>query len=199
MSHQLSTDYAGAIPKLAVATDDSFADAFKDSAVSLWHLDRERGPIDAKRAVSLAASKRDRSDRLLLLTDNDLRVPPLGGLFGYADRRKGVAIISTARLRDPDNPARTRKRLQNVAAHELGHLNGLSHCAGPGCVMIQVRMLEELDRRPLTPCGGCPRYSARLRHAMGTIAALLFLAISVLAIERVTSFWEGAGPDFPFL
>ena len=199
MSHSLPTDYAGANPDKLVTTDSYIAEVFKGSGVSVCRVDGALGPIYAKRIVRLAATKRDRPGRLLLLTDNDIRLFPLQGLFGYADRRRGIAIISTARLRDPDNPARTRERLRNVAAHELGHLNGLSHCAGPQCVMTQVSTPEELDCRPLLPCERCPRRSAQLRQAMATIAALLFLAISVLAIERVTSFWQGAGPDFPFL
>ena len=177
------------------------AEALNGSGVSICHLDNDRqhGPIDAKCVVRRAASECDRPDRLLLVTDSDIRVPPLRYLFGYADRRRGIAVVSTARLRVPDDPARTRARLLNVATHELGHLNGLSHCASPRCVMMQVSAPEQLDSRPLTTCAGGGRHFARLRQAISTIAVLLVLAIAIVGIESVTSFWEGAGPDFPFL
>ncbi|HXN86417.1 MAG TPA: matrixin family metalloprotease [Candidatus Binataceae bacterium] len=201
MSQLMHTESVSANQDQPGTTASYLAKVLKGSGLSICHLDndREQGPIDAKSLVRLAASERDRTDRQLLITDSDIRVPPLRDLFGYADRRRGIAIVSTARLRDPDDPARTRERLLNVAAHELGHLNGLSHCAGPRCVMMQVSTWEQLDSRPLTPCARSHRHFARLRQWISTVAVLVVLVVSIVGIERVTSFWEGAGPDFPFL
>src|ERR1022692_4020103 len=55
------------------------AEALNGSGVSICHLDNDRqhGPIDAKCEVRRAASECDRPDRLLLVTDSDIRVPPL--------------------------------------------------------------------------------------------------------------------------
>ena len=163
MSHLLPTEGVGASPDQPGSIASYLAEVLDGSGLLVRHVehDREHRPINAKRIVRLMASELERTDRLLLVTESDLRVPPLRSLFGYADRRRGIAIISSARLRDPADPARTRARLRNVAAHELGHLNGLSHCAGPGCVMMQVSTPEQLDSRPLTPCARCPRHSLR--------------------------------------
>ncbi len=199
MSHSHPIEGVGANPNQPDTFTGYLAEVLDSPGLSIRHLDHERGPIYAKQTIRLASAEPHRTDLLLLVTDGDIRVPPLRGLFGYADRRRGIAIVSTARLRDPTDPARTRKRLRNVAAHELGHLKGLNHCAGPRCLMTQVSTPEQLDDRPLTPCPECPGRLARRRQAIGTFAVLLVLVISVIAVERVTSLWEGAAPDFPFL
>jgi hypothetical protein len=109
MSRSLSTEGVDTNPDQPGNIARYLAAVLYGQDLSVCHLDREHGPIIAKRLVRLLASEREGTDRLLVVTDGDIRVPPLRGLFGYADRRKGIAVVSTARLRDPHNPARTRR------------------------------------------------------------------------------------------
>jgi archaemetzincin len=181
--------------------EDDISEALSDFGVLVCRVphDPDDAPIDAKRLIRQAAAERNSNQRLLLVADREIQVPPLHSVFGYADWRKAAAVVSTARLRDPDDPARMYQRLRNVAAHEIGHLDGLNHCRRPRCVMSQASTPEELDGRPLTRCGRCPRSFARLRSVLGAVAALLVLAISLFVLDRTTSLFAGAGPDFPFL
>jgi len=100
---------------------------------------------------------------------------------GYADTRRMVAVVSTARLDDPAHPELLAARIINEAAHELGALNGLRHCKHPGCVMHPVTAAGELDRRRATPCGACPRRGvwARRLATVAAAAAMLALALSL--------------------
>jgi archaemetzincin len=104
----------------------------------------------------LARVKPRRAERLLGVADVDLYVPELNFVFGEADRERGVAIFSLARLRTTgsDEPARALflKRAATEAVHELGHTYGLNHCASPRCVMWFSNTLGETDSKGLAFC-----------------------------------------------
>jgi archaemetzincin len=117
----------------------------------------------------------------LILTGRDLCAGDREWVYGYSDRRRGVAVVSTCRLRRPGDPGVTERRLAGVIAHEWGHLRGLAHCAVPGCVMHPCRDATELDARGITPCGSCPSRLRPLPLAAALAAGLaLFAALDLL-------------------
>lgn len=69
------------------------------------------------------------------------------------------------------------RRVANVIAHERGHLDGLRHCATPGCLMQAVGTLDGLDARSDEPCGRCPR--ARVGRTAAAVLALASLSAFV--------------------
>ena len=168
------------------------------AAYRLEEGDGPQGPIDARAVLLLAADACQSSERLLIVTERDLRMRSLQSLFGFANRRRGVAVVSTARLDDSGDPLLATRRLRNTAAHELGHLKGLRHCRGPQCVMTPVTTSEEIDRRPLKPCGRCPTRAGWIRRMLSAAAAVVILALAVAGIDRIASLTASPVPDFPF-
>lgn len=94
------------------------------------------------------------------LTDVDLFVPDAPFVFGEADRDARAAVVSIARLvQGPDGkqvePERLRRRTAAEAAHELGHLLGLSHCADARCAMYLSHKATDSDRKGPGLCQLC--------------------------------------------
>jgi hypothetical protein len=118
--------------------------------------------------------------RLLVLTDRDLLIPEVESLFGFSDWRRQVAIVSTVRLASPD-AAQWRHRVANAIAHEAGHLDGLQHCPHV-CLMRPASGAIELDTRPDTACGRCPRRTSVITKTVVALAAGLLL---IAVISRV--------------
>jgi hypothetical protein len=118
----------------------------------------------------------------VLLTSHDLALRGCESLFGYADRRRGVAVVSTFRL-GGDGEALRRERTTKVIAHERGHLEGLRHCRTPGCVMHPARSVADLDARGLAPCERCrrPRLGWRRALAAAVVCAGFFAGLDALA------------------
>ena len=172
-----------------------------DCEIAAYRLEEGDGPqrpIDARALLRLAARACQSSEQLLIVTERDLQIRPLQSLFGFANRRRGVAVVSTARLGDSGDPLLATRRLRNIAAHELGHLKGLRHCHGPQCVMRPVTTSEEIDRRPLESCGRCPTRAGWIRRMVGVAAAVVILAVAVAGIDRIASLTASPAPDFPF-
>lgn len=132
-------------------------DAARDqwSAIAMLRLLLERaGPDD---------------ERLLGITERDLFLPVLTFVYGQAQLRGRVAVVSLARLRpefhglraDPELVAR---RAVTEAVHEVGHTFGLVHCLDRHCPMALSMGLEELDRKTAAPCASC---AALLQGGLG--------------------------------
>jgi len=168
------------------------------AAYRLKENDGPQGPIDVRALLRLAASACQSSEQLLVVTERDLRMRPLQSLFGFANRRRGVAVVSTARLGDSEDPLLATRRLRNLAAHELGHLKGMRHCRGPQCVMTPVTTSEEIDLRPLKPCGRCPTRAGWIGRMLGAVAAVVIVVLVVAGIDRIASLMASPAPDFPF-
>ena len=183
---------------IPIDTMSGLASDLEVAAYRLEEGDGPQGPIDARALLRRAADACQSSERLLIVTERDLRMRSLQSLFGFANRRRRVAVVSTARLGNSGNPLLATRRLRNVAAHELGHLKGLHHCDGPQCVMKAVTTPEEIDRRPLKPCGRCPTRAAWFRRTLGVAAAVIVLALAVAGIDRIASLAASPAPDFPF-
>ncbi len=97
---------------------------------------------------------------VLGVTDVDLFVPDAPFVFGEADRDAQAAVVSAARLKNggdghPVPPERTRRRLQIEAAHEIGHLLGLSHCSDFRCAMFLSHTAADIDRKGGGLCPLC--------------------------------------------
>jgi predicted Zn-dependent protease len=155
-------------------------------------------PINARVLIRHGLRLRRPGAHVLMLTARDIKVRSLNSVFGFASRRKGVAVVSTARLQSPGDGALTRQRVRNVVAHEIGHLNGLRHCRGPQCVMTPAATAGEVDRRPLGVCARCTNRVTLPKRLLGGGAALMVLVLSVLAIDRAASRLASPPPDFPF-
>jgi hypothetical protein len=90
--------------------------------------------------------------RVLALTGRTLRNPhgdPLGGEAQVGGR---IAVVSTAGQAD-DAPAVARR-----IAHEMGHLQGLQHCAAGDCVMATSTPEPTGEGAPVGFCERCQRH-----------------------------------------
>lgn len=102
-------------------------------------------------------------EKLLLgVCDLDLYAPGLNFVFGQADPRLGVAIISLTRLRPefyrlPPDESLFKLRAVKEAVHEVGHLYGLNHCPDRSCVMAFSNSLEDTDKKGVDLCPSCRR------------------------------------------
>jgi archaemetzincin len=96
----------------------------------------------------------------LAVTEADLFAPGQSFVFGQADARTRVAVISLLRLREEyygrrTNPRRFQDRALTEAVHELGHTLGMPHCPNPGCVMHASVSLAGTDRKSARFCAEC--------------------------------------------
>jgi hypothetical protein len=126
-------------------------------------------------------------DSVLVLTGGDLALRGCKSLFGFADHRRRVAVVSTYRL------GGNAGRLARVVAHETGHLRGLRHCSTQGCVMRKARTVDELDACGLGPCARCMRPTPRFR---ALIAASVFCALAFAGGDAIGGLLGPHSPPF---
>ncbi len=93
--------------------------------------------------------------KLLGVTGMDLFIPVLTFVFGEAQLAGRVAVVSTARLREPPADALVRARLAKESVHEVGHTFGLVHCASSACVMARSPALAAVDLKQDRLCPDC--------------------------------------------
>ncbi len=99
-------------------------------------------------------------DRILGLVDVDLYVPERTFVFGGADVKKKVSVISLTRLRQkfydlPEDSALFKYRTIIEAVHELGHTYGLYHCKNDKCVMFLSNTISDTDHKGAELCSNC--------------------------------------------
>lgn len=104
--------------------------------------------------------------KVLGVTELDLFVPIFTFVFGLAQLGRNAALMSACRLHQqfyglPEDNELFLLRCEKEAAHELGHVHGLAHCASYECVMHFSNSIEQVDLKSATFCPSC---SALLRH-----------------------------------
>jgi archaemetzincin len=124
-----------------------------------WDPGREQHMVTALQEV-LAGTGLQEGSFCLGVTERDLRLPGFHFVFGAADARARVAVISLARLREeyydrPADPALFLRRTVKEGVHELGHILGLSHCADPRCIMFFSVALADTDHKGPGFCAWC--------------------------------------------
>jgi Predicted Zn-dependent proteases len=98
--------------------------------------------------------------RVLGITEKDLCIPMLSFIYGQAQLRGMVSIVSLARLRQefytlPANGMLLLGRLAKEALHEIGHTFGLIHCLDKGCPMSLATNIHQLDLKGIDFCTSC--------------------------------------------
>lgn len=99
-------------------------------------------------------------ERVLGIVGVDLYAADLNFVFGEADAKEGVAVISLARLRQKfygltPNEALFHQRAMKEAVHELGHTYNMGHCPDPLCVMHFSNSLADTDEKSGSFCEKC--------------------------------------------
>lgn len=134
-------------------------------------LNAARGQYLSSALISMLRQTKKPGNTSLVIgvTDSDLYLPQLNFVFGEADRRGGVAVISVIRLRQefygrPANDELFRRRLITEGVHELGHVLGLDHCPDPRCVMHFSNSLADTDRKWAGFCAICRNMLLRIAY-----------------------------------
>jgi archaemetzincin len=129
-------------------------------------IERSRGQRNSVTIIqSVEKSLSDlgrRSELNLIVTSQDLFAEKMNFIFGLAYREKGIAVMSVARLttrydEQLDTPLRIQERILKEAAHEIGHLIGLSHCKKASCLMAFSETLQMVDDKLPMICEICSR------------------------------------------
>jgi len=95
---------------------------------------------------------------LLGVTDVDLFIPILTFVFGEAQVGGSAAIVSYHRLQQefyglPGDETLLIDRTIKEAIHEVGHIQGLTHCDDYACVMSSSHSVEAIDLKCAAFCG----------------------------------------------
>lgn len=126
-------------------------------------FDPSRGQYDA-RAIIDAVSERTTlalsNERMLVVVDVDLYAEGHEYIFGLADPKTGICVVSTARLRNefysrkPDNRLLV-ERLLKESLYELALSWKRPVCENPKCVIFSSRTLADIDRQRASFCYKC--------------------------------------------
>jgi archaemetzincin len=98
--------------------------------------------------------------KIILLVDFDLYVPVFTFVFGEAQLRGKISIVSSCRLHEEFYTGKTddelfMKRTMKEILHELGHNFGLLHCKDWDCVMHSSAAIEQVDIKGDFYCSNC--------------------------------------------
>src|SRR5574338_1585075 len=104
--------------------------------------------------------RRGEDCKVWAVTEQDLFGPIFTFVFGLAQVGGTAALMSTCRLHQqfyglPEDNQIFLLRCEKEAAHELGHVHGLGHCASYECVMHFSNSIEQVDLKSPTFCSSC--------------------------------------------
>ncbi len=124
-----------------------------------FEFNEKRKQYDASRILTrlMSVHKPEGVDYTLYVTGEDLYAEGLNFVFGVALKSYKVALLSTYRLRQGAGLKLYEERVFKEAAHEIGHLMGLSHCVDPTCLMSFSNSLLEVDQKLPILCKECMR------------------------------------------
>ncbi|MFN3134743.1 MAG: archaemetzincin family Zn-dependent metalloprotease [Candidatus Kryptonium sp.] len=123
--------------------------------------DSSREQFNSTKIISILLEKfKNFNGKVLGVISIDLFIPVLTYVFGEAQLKGKVSIVSTFRLSEitygfPENKKLTAERLLKEAIHELGHNFGLLHCENYLCVMHSSTSVEEVDIKTASFCDEC--------------------------------------------
>ena len=123
-------------------------------------FDRTRDQYLSDTLLDRLRQRKQKSERLLGVTEADIFTHGLNFVFGQADGVNRVAVISLNRLRDEQSALEGGEQLLlerslKEAVHELGHTLGLVHCGDVKCVMHFSNSLVDTDVKGLYFCSRC--------------------------------------------
>ena len=116
----------------------------------------------------LAKIKPPEAVAILGITPYDIYSDGLNFVFGIASPYHRAAVVSYARLIDPDMEL-FKSRIRKEVTHEMGHVFGLQHCPTPGCVMNFSNSLYEVDLKGEDFCPECRRKLEERLKELGVI------------------------------
>lgn len=122
---------------------------------------KERGQYYSTQLIAHAIEHAHHLDgKLLILVEADLFIPVFTFVFGEAQLRGPVAVVSVCRLHEEFYTGRTNdellfERTMKEILHELGHTFGLVHCKNWDCVMHASASVEEIDIKGRGFCEAC--------------------------------------------
>ena len=136
------------------------SDVYLTSDVS--ESEKQRKQRDAVRVINFSKNilkeTEDNPRYALIVTSEDCFSGKSSHVFGLANHDLGVGLVSTARLTEWNEdltPSRIKERILKEAAHEIGHLGGLTHCENATCVMAFVNTIDKLDEKLPLLCLEC--------------------------------------------
>ncbi len=116
----------------------------------------ESTQVEPVTLLEAAATEREahRWDFVIVVTDAELHSRYTAFALGMPSRALSAAVLSTAHLEPAAFAERSSdalaemltERIEHLALHLLGHLNGLQHCDDRTSAMWQVRTAQDLDR-----------------------------------------------------
>jgi archaemetzincin len=128
-----------------------------------------RGQLFVNTVVSKTAAAHPGFGGLVLaVTDFDLYKTSQQFIFGDASEERGVAVVSTHRLRADfygggGDENVLFQRLLKEAVHEIGHLTGLRHCHSSRCAMYRSASIFDADAKLAHFCDNCEKRSRASR------------------------------------
>jgi archaemetzincin len=102
----------------------------------------------------------DGAFRVIGITERDLFIPMLSFVFGQAQLKGRIALVSLARLRQefyglvPDRAVFLDRAIKEVV-HEAGHTFGLVHCQDRACPMSLSTDIRQVDAKTAQYCRAC--------------------------------------------
>ncbi|MDD5428747.1 MAG: archaemetzincin [Candidatus Omnitrophica bacterium] len=90
-------------------------------------------------------------ERAIIITDADLYAPDSDFVLGFADAKRGIAVVSTARL----GGEKLAERVLKESMRELGISRGLTDCPDRKCAMYFSNNVSGIDAKRSAFCRDC--------------------------------------------